>query len=380
MTNLYASSTKPSRRQMPSALVQENVFRASIGAARSMCSSTCPFNLMTGSCNRSRSWLLPLRALEVAQSIYEQFPGVTVSLRVVEQDFLRAHWLSPLMKTVLNAPVPADAFGKILRTPVSDYLNDMSRACTFSCIAMFESGCFNIDPEQLQEAIALCSDDSIFVGGILLSDPSCKVAGTSIRHLVGNIGHSGVVFMVSPLNPRMRSGVCNPQLVRHEPYDGEAIDSFGGTSLHLSFTTWKMPLEWHHTGEIDQEIFLLESVISVQDNGKWVADIDVLAIEEGDADIIERFNCDETCDEWGEETGVDIVSIDSWEEVLDPPPCTGIVRARGNWVARLAVASVLAQQRKDEAVTTIGAGLFCMRCLVDLYSEPEPHWPEIIIL
>jgi len=47
---------------------------------------------------------------------------------------------------------------------------------------MPESGKFNIGPDQLTEVIALCSEDSIFVAGILLTDPSSESADPPLHH------------------------------------------------------------------------------------------------------------------------------------------------------------------------------------------------------
>ncbi|KAL7787132.1 hypothetical protein V8C37DRAFT_390740 [Trichoderma ceciliae] len=338
------------------------------------------FRLMSGACNQSTPWLMSLRILEVVSHLYQDFTGATVSLRIVEQDLVKAKWLPPPIRAILNNPFDPNSFRDAARTPIAKYLTAMTRAASFSCIAMFESGCFDIDPDQLNEVIALCSEDSIFVAGIMLSDPSSKAPGTHIRHLVGNVGHSGMVLMVSPLEPRIRAIGHDPGLVEHRPFDGKSTDSFGGTSLHLSFTTWKMPLDWQSTGEIDQEIFLLESVVSVQDNGNWVADIDVIDMEKSLPDVLEKFLCNQECSSAAvaEDAG-DKVSIDSWEELLDPPPCVGVFRAKKNWAARLAAASILVQQGKGYSALIVGDDQICWPCLRDLYAEPEPHLPQLII-
>lgn len=349
------------------------------GQSRIQNDITGAFCLMTGVCHRSKHWLVPLRALEVAQGLYEQLPGATVSVRLIEQDLLKAKWLPPPIRSILDNKSPLDSFTAAAETPVSVFLEAMTRAASFACIIMFESGQFNIDPDQLNEVIALCSEDSIFVAGILLTDPGVKKDGACIRHLVGNIGQPGMALMVSPIQPRIRAIDHNPLLVKHGSYDGSATDSFRETSLHLSFTTWKMPLDWHNTGEIDQEIFLLESVVAVQDNGKWVADIDVLELEKNCPDVIEHFNCDQDCMSDIVESHEDLVSIDSWEELLDLPPCTGVLRAKGNWVARLAAAAVLAQQENDNRAVIVGVEKICWRCLESTYAEPEPHMPQLII-
>ncbi|KEY65335.1 hypothetical protein S7711_01846 [Stachybotrys chartarum IBT 7711] len=340
--------------------------------------ATGAFSLMSSRCNKSKVWLMSLRVLEVAEELYKQLPKATVSLRLLEQDLLKAKWLPLPIRSILDDNNPMDSFINATKATASHFLEGMSRADAFACIAMFESGQFNIDPEQLNEVVALCCEDSIFVAGRLLSDPSTKSQGAHIRHLVGNIGHPGMVLLVSPLEPRIRPLKHDAQLVEHQPYDGKYDNRFRGTSLHLSFTTWKMALDWHNTGEIDQEIFLLESVVAVQDNGNWIADIDVIEIEKGGTDVIEQFNCTEECASKALDHS-DVVSIDCWEELLDPPPCTGVFRARGNWAARLAVASILAQQGKGHAAVVIGSESICWHCLRVLYAEPELHVPQIII-
>jgi hypothetical protein len=341
------------------------------------------FNLMSGACQRSLKWLIPLRILELAQALYEQIPQATVSLRLAEQDLNKTKWLPDSMRSIVESSSEVESFLTASQTPTTDFIKDMTRPKSFACIAMFESGHFNVDPEQLGEVLALCSEDSIFVAGVLLSDPGVETHGSCIRQLVGNIGHSGMVFMVPPLDPRVRPLGHNLQLVEHRPYQqhAPAVDSFSGTSMHLSFTTWKMPLDWQNTGEIDQEMFLLESVIAVQDNGKWVADIDVVELEKSRPDVIESFGCDRDCAAELAKPKIQeaIVSIDGWEELLDPPPCIGEFRAKGNWVARLAVASILCQQDKGHHAVIIGPEKVCWRCFKRIYEEPEPHFPQIVI-
>ncbi|KXX77022.1 hypothetical protein MMYC01_202173 [Madurella mycetomatis] len=242
---------------------------------------------------------------------------------------------------------------------------------------MFESGRFNIDPAKLNEVIALCSEDSIFVSEILLSDPSVDAEKLSIRHIIGNVGVAGMVCMVSPTEPRIRPIGHDASLVSHAHYDGPLTESFRGTSLHLSFTTWKIPLDWENTGDIDQEIFLLESVVSVQDNGKWVADIDVLGVETDRPDVI-SFTCD--CESKPLSYTQNVVSICSWEEFLDQPPCIGVLQTKKNWAARLAAVSILIQQGNGHIAAILEGGRLCWDCLLEAYEVPESHMPQMIIL
>ncbi len=291
---------------------------------------------------------------------------------------MAARWLPVSIQNALQPEATGDPYRTACISAAS-HLQSMGRAQLFACVAMFESGRFNIDPTKLDGVIALCSEDSIFVSELLLSDPSVDTNKISIRHIIGNVGVAGMVCMVSPMEPRIRPLGHDASLVSHAPYDGTSTDSFQGTSLHLSFTTWKVPLDWDSTGDIDQEIFLLEAVVSVQDHGRWVADIDVLGIETDRPDVI-SFNCEcETKSLWHTEN---TVSISSWEEFLDQPPCTGVLKTNGNWAARLAAVSILIQQGKGHTAMVLDGGRLCWDCLREAYSDPEPEpiLPQMIIL
>ncbi|RSL77691.1 hypothetical protein CEP51_008839 [Fusarium floridanum] len=317
----------------------------------------------------SIDFLISLRALELATIIYRQLPTATVSLKVIDQELSKAHWIPARLKAI--------QFRQALSMSVEDESLKLSRRNVFAAIAMFESGYLNIDTEQLNEVVALCSEDSIFVSGILLSDPVTECSGINMRHLVGNIGQAGMVFMVAPLSPQIRAPKYDARRVRQHTYDGKCADKFKGTSLHLSFTDWKAALDWNYTGEIDQQVFLMESVISVQDKGQWVADIDVLELERSDFKVI-QFSCDCYRDA-PPPASEDILSLETWEEILDPPPSIGVIRSNGNWVARLAAITILAQQSHQNAVVLLGNEPICWKCLEDLFSEPEPCFPSFMI-
>ena len=52
-------------------------------------------------------------------------------------------------------------------------------------------------------------------------------------------------------------------------------DSFQATSLHLAFAEYEIPLRVS-VGAVDAEAAMLETLVSVYDRERWVADIDVL--------------------------------------------------------------------------------------------------------
>ncbi|KAI2623110.1 hypothetical protein GGR54DRAFT_629717 [Hypoxylon sp. NC1633] len=294
------------------------------------------------------------------------------SLMIGKTELYQAQWFP----RVSQDPMDRD----FLHRSGKEWYMHMERVNAFGCIAMFESGHLNIDMENLKDVIALCTENSIYVARVLLSDPTDVFDnGPRIHHLIGSIGQTGMVLLVSPSNPRIKSIGYDPMAVDHKPFTGERADMFRGVSMHLSFTDWKMPLDWKATGEIDQEIFLLESVVSVQHNGQWIADIDVLGLERYAPGIFYS-DCGTDCTTAKSFDQKEVLCVDKWEELLDPPPTTAVLRANGNWSARLAATSILIQKKKTYAIELVANGdRFCWNCFVKKYSCPEPFLPEFII-
>ncbi|KAK7981734.1 hypothetical protein PG988_003972 [Apiospora saccharicola] len=329
--------------------------------------TSAPYILMAENKRLSLGWTRSVLALDIATALYSGLPGALISSQVVEMELHKASWLPiGLLATNRQAYIH-----DIIQTPADEWLKQVGRTNTFGCIAMFETGRFNINLQHLEEVVALCNEDSIFVAGILLSDPChgnpLGSPGPVVRHLVGSIGKAGLVLLTN-----------NPLLVEHKVYDGKSANHFEGVSFHLSFTEWKAALNWENTGEIDQEVFLVESVLSVQQNGQWVGDIDVLNLEKSPPDIF-LSDCHEACTEEESPDFEEMVSIDCWDEVLDPPPAIGVFRAKKNWIARLAVAAILTQQDLGHALVLVDGDYLCWKCLAKKYSDPEPHLPQFII-
>ncbi|KAI1745747.1 hypothetical protein F4680DRAFT_112079 [Xylaria scruposa] len=341
--------------------------------------SGAPNSLMTRQNQLSWPFLQSITALQIATVLYQQLPGATVSLRLVDMELHKASWLPDSFAEEQDNLQKYQYW--IPTLSAADWFRKMTRAEALGCIALFESGRFDIKKEHMADVLALCSEDSIFVAGIMLGDPTSQsLSGPQIRHLVGSIGQAGLVLLVSPLDPRIRPTGYNPWAVQHKQYDGKRENKFESVSLHLSFTEWKMPLDWASTGEIDQEVFLLESVLSVMHSGQWIGDIDVLELEKTPVDIFET-ECKGDCEVEGTDhsQAVELISLDTWEELLDPPPSVGVFRAKSNWAARLAAASISSHQNNPRAILLIGGTELCWKCLVSHYSYPELHLPQIVI-
>ena len=277
-----------------------------------------------------------LRALTLATQLYKDMEGATISLKLVDHSLAKALWLPRSRSDTLN------------------------RQNAFACIANLERGDMQIAPEVFEQTIAVASENSIYVTAILLSDPFDKVPASSIRHIVGNVGRPGITLLVCPFEPQIRPLSNEYNVVTHALYDGRREDNFGGTSLQLRFTEWSMPINVHGSRTIDQTAHLVEAVISVQDAGKWVADLDVLCI---DFSILKLQLEDKCPGHSQDETDYEYTSLDSWEEFLDAPSSIGVFRAHGNWAARLAAVSILSQQGQHHTMGLFGPEQACLKCL-----------------
>ncbi|KAM5346222.1 hypothetical protein ACJ41O_009227 [Fusarium nematophilum] len=279
-----------------------------------------------------------LKALHVASATYENLGGTTISLRIIERPLYRVNW------------VPDGGFFQRMNW-------DLSRTQRFACIAFFESGAFDMSPASLSDVIAISTRNSLFISAILLSEPFDESTRNDIRHVIGNVGKAGTVMMAAPLKPRIRPVDINKwKQISHAPFLGETLDCFGPTSLHLSFTEFEMPVDIGQRGSIDRDtqVRVVETVISVYDRGEWVADLDVLALYEpalAGYEYVRRLGEAAHCKKSPQQhqEGKRLTSIDNWEELINLPADIGIhhvgvVRARDNWLARVATACVSAQK------------------------------------
>ena len=143
-----------------------------------------------------------------------------------------------------------------------------TRSQTFACIAKFESGHLNFEPSLLEEVFALCSVDSIYVTNALLCDPCEQPHQIELRRIVGNDGRAGVAMLISPQVPEMEKAKLEAwSFINHADFDGELQDSLEDTSMHLSFSGYKLPLKIGASGHQDVDAFLLKSFIRVRNRG-----------------------------------------------------------------------------------------------------------------
>jgi hypothetical protein len=156
-------------------------------------------------------------------------------------------------------------------------------------------------------------------------------------------------------------------------FDGTPSDHFSRTSLHLILTDYHVPLfDSGSRGSQDFQIHTMDAVISVRDSGEWVADIDILsAFQSGKIHIEDKRDCNHSK---SSSHANQMLSVGSWNEILDCPDAIFVVRAHGNCSARLAIAAVLAQHStfKDRLRVTVCPSNVCWQCV---QSKPKysPH-------
>jgi hypothetical protein len=189
--------------------------------------------------------------------------------------------------------------------------------------------------------------------------------------MLGNIGKAGLVMLIAPRDPMVRE--MDSERWRYADYpefDGKPEDCFNRASLHLSFTNYHVPIfNSKVRGEQDSPSSMLESIISVRDSGLWVADVNILSALEEDAPVyrLDPPRCGHSAEL---APNLPITSVECWDDVLDCPEGNFMVKARGNWLARLAIAAVLANhsRMKRKRITICPPSLF-WRCV----KQDFPH-------
>ena len=308
-----------------------------------------------------------------------------------------------ISSTIIRSPLDkASFFGDVSEGPwlhfsrkCQDPLTIVTRSQAMSCIALFESGDFNIPVSDCEGTVAIASANSIYVSTNLLHDPSYnrhdlafsdmalnnptialfalptlqpshemelrgrRESKAVLRRVIGNLGVPGISLLVSPQQKlRIRDVGAGSRFLPHKDYDGKRENSFAQSTLHLSLTGWKQPLNLKERGTIDDEVYLVECVVAVHDRGKWVADLDVAY--NNVTMWGQNCKCSEITNDDDRET---MTSIDDWDELLDPPENVGVMRAHGNWEARLAAALIRKQLGAEDSTWLVSdGGSFCRHC------------------
>ncbi|KAI7973311.1 hypothetical protein EIK77_000659 [Talaromyces pinophilus] len=317
--------------------------------------------------------LVILRGISTIMALYESSQSATVDVRSVKLDLLDAKWL--LYADVENhhetSTGRSEGIGQRFGPIQLDY------AASFACIAMMETGRFNLDPGTLEGVTALSSGDSLYVPSSLLHDPVDNSHRFRIQHLTGNIGRAGIAFLLPPKNPMIKvyDALNDWQLVDYADFDGRLQNNFASTSLQLSFTEATFPLNVGFSGGVDIEAYFLETLVSVYDSGRWVADLDVLKALESTSVI--RVS---SCPDVRMDTSIPkLTSVDRFAEMLCEYGGIGIVRAWGNWQARLAATAICFAKGYHVVIMNEKVCWRCVEIQVDRLRNSESVRKVVII-
>ncbi|KAG6990912.1 hypothetical protein G7Y79_00060g092160 [Physcia stellaris] len=282
------------------------------------------------------------KAVSTAAMTYSNFPDATIDVRVLQCKLWQAQWVKWAVSQTLGLQ-RSTTTSRVAPPSLQSYRLD--RACAFSCITMFESGHYDANPTELVNVMAMSSGDSLFVGAALLCDPSQDSYSGDIKRIAGNIGRPGIAFLVPPVDPMMTEvSLSDWRQLGSVEFDGVPRDCFKSTSLHLSFTGAFSEVNVGFSGSQDADVYMLETLVSVHDAGKWVADLNVLDTFRGEnlgfiSPCADQYHNAATMSPMeGQST---MTSIQSWLELIDKLDKTiCLVQAHGNWEARLAASSI----------------------------------------
>ena len=292
------------------------------------------------------SYYKSLMALAAAQEVFNKLPNAEVDLAVVSRSLSQAKWAQSLWR-------------------LPDFV--MTRASAVACICMFESGELDLQPEDLEDVMAVSSSNNLYASEILFCDPYESPPAHAFRHVVGNVGRPGLVLLLSPRNSILREpDVGSWEMVNHAPFDGRFEDNFASTSLHLCLTGYEQPVNINDHGDRDSVVHFVEAAVSAHDRGLWHADLDLLRLSRRNWSRSSAADCPHDEEQAADVSRVaDFASIDNWYEVLDPPRNPAIVRSQGNWIARLALSAIPSPENQKLTIITDKP---CCAC-IDYYRK-----------
>lgn len=283
-----------------------------------------------------------LFALYKASLVYSKLPTADIDLSVASKPLHDAAWARIEGKAAVSIP----------------------RTEAFSCVAMLDTGYVNLDPSHFADVMAISSGNTLYVSELLLNDPCQPLIEMGIRCLIGNIGKPGVALLMSPREPLLLEPSLDTwSMINHAVFDGKIENNFKGTSLQLSLTGYEQVVNIPASqSRRYKEVSYVEAVVSAHDGGKWVGDLDILGLYRHRSGFLSSFgsevvnamkqetqiegalphSCSHTSSEKSDRTLFGkVIAIDNWPELLDLPLNSAVIRAHGNWIARLAIAAAL---------------------------------------
>ena len=302
----------------------------------------------------SSEYFKSLAALAHAQEIYDMLPEAEADLNVLKTPLSQCKWAREESSNTGTA--------------------------SLACVCWFDTGYVDLKRTDLEGVLAVSSANSLYALELLLRDPAHRAQGHRLSHLIGNVGKPGLALLLSPRDTlQMEPDLDTWQLVNHAPYDGVLEDNFATTSLHLALTGHEQRLNIRsQQGTRDKEVFYLEIVVSAYERGTWVADLDLFHLLHGNNQYISPYCPHDEPVSHTQTAFSDLTSVDNWYEYFDRPPNSGVIRAHGNWLARLALASISLADK--DPLIVINSDKVCWACIEDLLRQREQTIEERLFL
>lgn len=317
---------------------------------------------------------------KISQYYLDHLPEATVNIELIKTPMVSWKWSHGLLaKSDAFSGTAEDSFVETFAHLISLTEKEatltqilfrtipIARMQVFAMILQLNSG---YSERDLKNVMALSQGNSLYVAKRLVDDP-IDVGDEPeylVEHIVGNIGKPGIALMFTSeaLNMRQHS-IDEWHFSNHARFDRErALGIFDATPLHLSFTGYEEPLPSELSGLRGHDAIFVETIISMEDRGKWIADIDILKAFENSRKVYRFEKYDGSCghqDPSFTHHDLDMISIDSWEELIDPSESIMVVRAGTSWMARVAAVSI-ASSKSYTCCYCPSDGNFCWQCLL----------------
>ncbi|KAI0469993.1 hypothetical protein GGR56DRAFT_668311 [Xylariaceae sp. FL0804] len=184
----------------------------------------------------------------------------------------------------------------------------------------------------------------------MLSDPGSTFQPSEFSRLLGNLGRPGTTILTCPRNPMVRDYAETAFRYQIQQFDGSLTDSFPKTSMHLSFTDWSAQLyQESAVGQRQSDAAHVEAIVSVRDAGSWVGDINIA--EAFNHPNVHQLPGREPCDHPQPSVPpADAMVLEKWDQILDCPGGIMVTSSSGNWLARTAIVSMLANHCRLESL------------------------------
>ncbi|KAI1743886.1 hypothetical protein F4680DRAFT_444581 [Xylaria scruposa] len=316
-----------------------------------------------------------LQAATLIESLYRNMGEASIDVRAVGVDFTKAKWVNSAVIQTQQKLRGKNTISPRAAPRPTPYLHakDIDTATCFACIAMMETGSYDLDPGGLRSVFGLCASDSLYIASCLLRDPADRLNMPPIQRYTGNIGKAGMALMVPPNEPEIRRYDLIDEWYQydHNVYTGVMEDCFKGTSLHLSFSEASQAVNVNFSGGPDIEAYFIETLISVYNRAEWIAELDVLGSVthpnlKSEAEILQGKAC--SC-KHPTNNGPTVISIDNFAEMLVPPTQPGIIRAKGNWQARLAATALCLAKGYKVVIKEPNTCLTCVISMADISAK-----------